>query len=63
MVVTLYPPDGDAVEPVKPEPIVIVFESGYLRITTPEPPVPPVPELPPPIAPLPVFADRFHHFH
>ena len=41
IVVTLYPPEGAAVEPVKPAPIVIVPVSGYLRITTPEPPCPP----------------------
>jgi hypothetical protein len=43
IVVTLNPPLGAAVEPVKPAPIVIVLESVYLRITIPEPPAPPVP--------------------
>jgi len=41
IVVTLKPPDGAGVLPVKPEPIVIVNESGYFKITTPEPPFPP----------------------
>jgi hypothetical protein len=43
IVVTLNPPDGEAVEPVKPEPIVIVLVSGYLSMTIPEPPVAPAP--------------------
>jgi hypothetical protein len=41
MVDTLKPPLAAAVDPVKPAPIVIVRVSGYLRITTPEPPLPP----------------------
>jgi hypothetical protein len=40
IVVTLNPPEGEPVEPVKPAPIVIVLASGYLIITIPEPPVP-----------------------
>lgn len=58
MVVTLKPPLGEAVEPVKPAPIVIVVVSGYLRITIPEPPLPETNLwlLPPP-APLPVLAE------
>jgi hypothetical protein len=46
MVETLKPPLGLAVDPVKPAPIVIVKESGYFKITTPEPALPPA--TPPP---------------
>jgi hypothetical protein len=48
------------VEPVSPAPIVIVFESEYLKITTPEPPFPLLPEtlLQAP-EPLPVLAVAF----
>jgi hypothetical protein len=42
IVVTLKPPEGAGVEPVKPVPIVIVNVSGYLKITTPEPPAAPL---------------------
>jgi hypothetical protein len=42
IVVTLSPPDIEEVDPVNPAPIVIVKESEYLNITTPEPPVPEV---------------------
>jgi len=38
IVVTLNPPDGAGVEPVRPAPIVIVKLSGYFKITTPDPP-------------------------
>jgi hypothetical protein len=31
IVVTIKPPDGAAVVPVKPAPIVIVFVSGYFK--------------------------------
>jgi hypothetical protein len=41
IVVTLKPPEGPAVVPVKPPPIVIVLVSGYFRITIPDPPAPP----------------------
>jgi hypothetical protein len=41
IVVTLNPPDGPAVVPVRPEPMVIVNVSAYFKITTPEPPAPP----------------------
>jgi hypothetical protein len=43
IVVTLNPPAGAAVEPVKPAPIVIVLVSGYFKTTKPEPPLPPAP--------------------
>jgi len=62
MVVTLKPPDGAAVVPVRPAPIVIVDVSGYLRTTIPEPPLPPVVDesgiaaVPVPPPPEPVFA-------
>jgi hypothetical protein len=39
IVVTLLVPTV-AVEPVRPAPIVIVNEVGYLRITIPDPPAP-----------------------
>jgi len=59
IVVTLSEPVV-AVEPVKPAPIVIVFELEYLKITTPDPPffpgVAPPTYSPPP--PPPVF--QFH---
>jgi hypothetical protein len=43
MVVTLKPPDGAAVLRVRPPPgLLIVKVSGYLRMTTPEPPLPPL---------------------
>jgi len=41
IVVTLKLPSV-AVEPVNPAPIVMVFVAGYLRITTPDPPLAPV---------------------
>jgi hypothetical protein len=47
IVVTLKPPLGAAVEPVKPAPIVIVFESAYFKITTPDPPAADVLNVPP----------------
>jgi hypothetical protein len=41
IVVTLKPPAGAGVERVRPPPgLEIVKVSGYLRMTTPEPPVP-----------------------
>jgi hypothetical protein len=58
MVVLLYPPLAALVLPVKPAPIVIVLESGYLRITTPEPPEKAVPvhaaPPPPPVLTVPL---------
>ena len=55
-VVILNPPEGAAVEPVRPAPIVIVKVSGYLRRTVPEPPLPPMFALAPaPPPPLPVL--------
>jgi hypothetical protein len=57
IVARLNPPLAALSVPVKPAPIVIVFESGYLKITTPEPPDPdgPPPEFPVPPPPDPVF--------
>jgi hypothetical protein len=54
IVVTLNPPAGAGVEPVKPAPIVIVLLSGYLSITIPELPGPAtlLEEEPPPPPPL-----------
>jgi hypothetical protein len=43
IVVSLKPPEGDPVDPVRPAPIVIVLVSGYLSTTTPDPPAPAVP--------------------
>jgi hypothetical protein len=40
IIVTLFAPTVD-VDPVNPAPIVKVIAEGYLRITTPEPPLPP----------------------
>jgi hypothetical protein len=40
IVVTLNPPEGAAVDPVNPPPIVIVLVSGYFKITIPDPPAP-----------------------
>jgi hypothetical protein len=45
IVALLYPPLAVLSVPVTPAPNEIVTVSGYLRITTPEPPVPP--EVPP----------------
>jgi hypothetical protein len=45
IVVTLSEPTF-AVDPVKPEPIVMVAVFGYLSITTPDPPLPGVPKVP-----------------
>jgi hypothetical protein len=41
IVVTLKPPEGAAVVPVNPAPIVMVRVSAYFKITIPEPPAPP----------------------
>jgi hypothetical protein len=41
IVVTLDPPSV-VVDPVRPAPTVIVYALGYLKITTPDPPLPPV---------------------
>jgi hypothetical protein len=41
IVVTIKPPDGEAVDPVSPAPIDIVLVSEYFRITIPDPPAPP----------------------
>jgi hypothetical protein len=43
IVETLKPPDGAGVDSVTPPLKVAVYESGYLIITTPEPPLPPLP--------------------
>ena len=53
IVVTLNPPEGPAVEPVKPAPIVIVRVSGYFKMTTPDPPDAPVITLGEALAPPP----------
>ena len=65
IVVTVFPPAGEAVEPVKPAPIEIVLHSGYFKIQTPEPPYvfpePPVspscfePPPPPPVLAVPAI--------
>jgi hypothetical protein len=41
IVVTLYPPEGEPVDPVNPAPIVIVAVSGYFNTTIPLPPAEP----------------------
>jgi hypothetical protein len=55
IVETLNPPDGAGVECDTPPLKVAVYESGYLRIITPDPPAPvrqppPPPVLTPPLA-------------
>jgi hypothetical protein len=65
IVVTLKPPDGADVDPVRPAPIVMVLESGYFNTIKPEPPAaakavlgesitPPPP--PPPVFTVPALA-------